>query len=159
VNIRSLPVLLLLASTAATVAAEPAPDPTLDWLAGHWCGGTSTQSSEELWLPPAQGQLLGMGRTLRGDRMVDFEYLRIALHEGRLAYFAQPRGRPPTVFSLTDSGPGWVRFENPAHDFPTRIEYRREGDSLDAEIAGPDGSGGERRTAFAFRPCPAPRID
>jgi len=158
-NTRSPFFALLCGLSWAASAADPVGLPPLDWLAGHWCGGSGTQTSEELWLPPAQGELLGVGRTLRGRRMVDFEFLCIAIHEGVPAYLAQPRGRPPTVFALTDSGPNWVRFENPAHDFPTRIEYRREGERLDAEIAGPDGTPELRRIAFTYRPCAAPRID
>lgn len=146
------PLLLLPLLMPVQVQASP---PALDWLAGHWCGGDATRQTEEHWLPPADGALLGMSRTLAGGRMVDFEFLRIVEQEGAFVYLAQPRGRPPTAFTISDSGPDWVRFENPAHDFPTRIEYRREDDRLDAEIAGPDGKGGERRMRFAFRSCSA----
>jgi hypothetical protein len=31
-----------------------------------------------------------------------------------------------------------VRFENPSHDFPQRIEYRRDGNVLRAEASGID---------------------
>ena len=49
--------------------------------------------------------------------------------------------------TATDSS---VSFTNPAHDFPTRVGYRREGASgLLAEIAGP-GNGGERIIQFPY---------
>jgi hypothetical protein len=152
-NIRPLPLMLLLTLVAPIKAADDAAAPTLDWLAGHWCGGDKARQTEEHWLPPAHGELLGMSRTLVEGRMVEFEFLRIAEHEGALAYLAQPRGRPPTAFRWTAGGADWARFENPEHDFPTRIEYRRRGDQLDAEIAGPDGQGGEQRMAFGYRRC------
>ena len=46
----------------------------------------------------------------------------------------------PVAFKLVQSGESSARFENRAHDFPQRIEYRRAGQALRAEIAGPRGS-------------------
>ena len=137
---------------AETSPTEPAPTPQLDWLAGHWCGDDSPRV-EETWLPAVGGELHGIGRTLGPDCVLAFEFLRIAKHEGALSYLAQPGGRPPTAFAWTAGGADWARFENPQHDFPTRIEYRRQGDGLQAEIAGPDDAGGEQTIQFGFKPC------
>lgn len=142
---------MLLILTAGAHAAPAAP-PQLDWLAGHWCG-TGQPRVEEFWLPPAGGELLGLNRTIQQDRVVAFEFLRIAEHDGALSYLAQPGGRPLTAFRWTAGGKDWVRFENPRHDFPTLIEYRRKGATLEAEIAGPDGAGGEQRISFSFEIC------
>lgn len=135
---------------AATCAADAAPP---DWLAGHWCATSGEEMIEELWLPPHGSLAVGIARTLSGGETVAFEYLRIDEIEGRLAYVAQPGGRPPTTFGMTAAGEQWVRFENPAHDFPQRIEYRREGEALHAEIAGPGDDGKEVVIPFDFRPC------
>ncbi len=94
-------------------AGAAAPNPSLDWIAGHWC--------------------------------VDLD--------GTQSYIAQPGGRPPTAFRRTAGGERWVRFENPEHDFPRRIEYRREGDALHAEIAGPDENGKEIVISFDYSRC------
>ena len=55
--------------------------------------------------------------------MVGFEYLRIVERDGGLVYFAQPGGRPPTEFMLTDLSGKRAVFVNPRHDYPQRIVY------------------------------------
>lgn len=136
-------------------ASETSEAATLDWLAGHWCGIGSHAGSEELWLPPAKGELLGLSRSLRDGEMTAFEYLRIVHDDGQSYYVAQPGGRPPTRFARTAAGPSWVRFDNPAHDFPQRIEYRRDGDVLTASISGPGANGEVERIEFPMQRCPA----
>lgn len=131
-------VILALASTASHAQAI-ADD--LAWLGGRWCGGSADERIEEVWLEPADGQSLGLSRTTKDGRLASFEFLRIGPADGGLTYFAQPGGRPPTPFLRSDGGPQWIRFDNPSHDFPQRIEYRREGDTLHAEISGPGREG------------------
>ncbi|NIW38719.1 MAG: hypothetical protein GWN32_20365 [Gemmatimonadetes bacterium] len=54
-----------------------------------------------------------------------------------------------TEFRSTAVAEGLATFENPEHDYPRRITYRRlSSDSLVAEID--DGTGGNRRE-FRFR--------
>jgi hypothetical protein len=96
--------------------------------------------------------MLGLSRTIRSGKTTSFEFLRIATG-ATTSYIAQPRGRPPTTFRLTASGADWARFENPAHDFPQRIEYRRTPDGLHAETAGPDKDGKETVIPFDYVAC------
>jgi hypothetical protein len=97
--------------------------------------------------------LLGVARAVKGGELSSFEYLRIVIEGGVPAYVAQPNGNAPTTFSRTAGGPDWVRFENPAHDFPTRVEYRRSGEALHAEIAGPGEDGKEVVIPFHYTRC------
>src|SRR5688572_24563646 len=117
----------------------------LDWLAGHWVSESEAGSlvNEELWLAPAGGLMLGVNRTLEGGRAVFYEFVMIREMNGHIAYLAMPGGQsPPTVFPLVESSAGMTAiFENPAHDFPQRIVYRRDGDQLTATLTG--GSGEE----------------
>lgn len=70
--------------------------------------------------------MLGLNRTIRGESTVAFEWLRIEARSGSIVYVAHPGGRMPgTEFTLTEASPDAVVFENPDHDFPRRIEYRR----------------------------------
>jgi hypothetical protein len=125
-------------------AQQPAEKKTtiadLAWLSGAWVlehGGTRT---EETWSPAASNAILGMSRTLRGDRMVAFEFLRIVQREDGIYYVAQPGGRPATDFKLTSFDGATAIFENPQHDFPKRILYKRNPDgSLTARIDGGAG--------------------
>jgi hypothetical protein len=95
----------------------------LAWLAGTWNGSDGPLRFEERWTPPAGGAMLAVSRTLKGDRMVAFEFLRIVERDGRLIYIAQPNGRPPTEFTMTAITADSVTFENPRHDFPKMIRY------------------------------------
>ena len=104
------------ASAKATIA-------DVEWLADAWVGMQKSRSIEERWSPPLGGAMLGVSRTVSRDRMVAFEYLRIVERDGGLVYVAQPGGKPPTEFVLTELDGNRAVFVNPRHDFPQRIVY------------------------------------
>lgn len=143
----------LVLAAGSTGALGEGAGPGLDWLEGRWCGGDPSMRIEETWLPDRGDMHFGVSRTVKDGRVVGFEFLRIAIVDGTATYLAQPGGSPPTAFTRTGGGEQWVRFENPEHDFPKRIDYRRTGDSLAAEIAGPGRDGQEKAIAFEFRRC------
>lgn len=124
----------------------------LGWIAGDWqtaAGGRS--QSEEHWTQPNAGTMFAISRTIAGTRTVEFEFLRIEERAGDIFYVAQPKGRcPGTDFKLTTLTGQSAVFENPQHDFPKRIIYRRNADgSLTASI---DGGEGTKAMAFPFQP-------
>ena len=145
--------LLLATSMALAADAGSSTAANVGWLSGHWCARSGEQLIEEYWLP-AQGDLaLGMSRTVEAGKTRSFEFLRIE-HSGTVTnYVAQPQGRPATAFALSASGADWVRFENPQHDFPQRVEYGRTATGLHAEIAGPGRDGKETVIRFDYRAC------
>ena len=118
------------------------------WIAGDWTGQQGQVTFEERWTDPAGGAMLGVARTLKSNRMVAFEFLRIIERDGGLLYIAQPNGRPPTEFRLTKIAAEEATFENPAHDFPKVIRYAKREGELQAEIS----DGGSRSETFRFRP-------
>jgi Domain of unknown function (DUF6265) len=123
----------------------------LAWLAATWVGGDGPVTVEERWTPAAGGAMLAVSRTLKGDRMVAFEFLRIIERDGGLVYVAQPNGRPPTEFTLTAITADSATFENPIHDFPKLIRYTRRADgSLEARVS----DGGNKAETFVFRKQP-----
>lgn len=137
---------------ALLLALALAPTPAdLDFLTGAWEerreGPRGVTRFEEHWLPARGGLMLGLGRTTReaappgtDERRLGFEFLRIEFRADGVVYVAQPNGRPPTEFRLTEHQPGSVLFENPAHDHPQRIRYRQlEGGGLEAQIEGTQG--------------------
>ncbi len=96
------------------------------WLAGAWVGTRGTAgaiSIEERWSPPLGGAMLAVSRTVSRGKMGAFEYLRLVERDGGLVYIAQPGGRPPTEFVLTELDKTRAVFENPRHDSPQRIVY------------------------------------
>ena len=139
----------------ALAAASPTRAQELDWIAGPWCGELGGERIEEAWLPPAEGESIGMSRSVREGRTTSWEFVRIARMDGVPTYLAQPRGRPPTAFPKVAGGPGWIRFENTHHDFPQRIEYRREDGGLRATISGPGKDGKTETIEYVYARCPA----
>jgi Domain of unknown function (DUF6265) len=117
------------------------------WLAGSWIGGDGANPNEEHWMEPAGGAMLATARTVKGSRMVAFEFLRIVERDGGLVYLAMPGGRSPaTEFVATAVEKTGITFENPSHDFPKVIRYALTGDgALEATIS--DG----RRKSITFR--------
>lgn len=126
----------------------------LRWLQGHWCSDAGDEQIEEYWLEPSAGESVGISRTMTEGSMTSFEYMRITNKGPDTLFTAQPGGSTPTVFTATDSGKDWLVFENPEHDFPQRIEYRREADRLLARISGPGEGGAEMSFGFEYHTCP-----
>jgi len=141
--------LTLLATPSAASAQSAAKSATeLAWLSGSWVLEQGGQRTEEHWTSATANGLLGMGRSVRGERTVFFEYLRIEAREDGVFYVAQPLGRPPTEFKLVKLEGQSAVFENPTHDYPKRILYRRNADgSLAARV---EGNG--KSEDFAYRP-------
>src|SRR5262245_43307149 len=148
--------LALVVVGAVVTAQSPRPPASASigqvaWIAGAWSGGGGGTTFEERWTPPAGGAMLAVSRTLKADRMVAFEFLRIVERNGGLVYVAQPDGRPPTDFVLTEVSADSATFENPAHDFPKMIRYSRKSDgTLEARIS----DGGQKGESFVFRRIP-----
>jgi hypothetical protein len=153
----AVPAALVLVIAALVQSAAPStedvPARRFEWLSGHWCSERGGELLEELWLPPNGDLALGVGRTIRNGRTTSHEFLRIHTRDGATSLTALPDGQPPTAFGLTASGVDWARFENPEHDFPKRIEYRRVTSGLHAEIAGPGKDGKETVIPFEFHRC------
>jgi len=105
-------------------------------MAGDWQSVANGVETEELWLAPKSGLMLGVSRTTRPGAASAFEFLRINDTKDGPVYYSQPGGKPATPFKLIKLEGQSVVFENADHDFPQRILYRREGDRLHARIEG-----------------------
>ncbi len=58
---------------SAAVAAEPATPAMPAWMSGCWVQERDTRWSEECWMAPRAGVMLGAGRTGDGDKLRDWE--------------------------------------------------------------------------------------
>lgn len=143
--------LVMACSLAIGVAAQTKTTlADLAFISGNWEMVGPKQRVEERWTPPATNAMLGLSRTLREGRMAEFEYLRIVERADGIFYIAQPGGRPATEFKLTKFDGSAAVFENPQHDFPKRIIYRKNADgSLTASI---DAGEGTKGPSFSFKP-------
>ena len=135
----------LVIAVAASLFAAWAGAPTarvtqLAWLSGCWEQAAGSRLVEEQWTRPRGGRMLGAGRTVRGDTLVEYEQTRIFERGGRLVYGANPSGQAPAEFESIELSDSSVTFENPTHDFPQRVIYRRHGaDSLIGRVEGRRG--------------------
>ena len=137
-----------LAAAAAPLSGQARiPAAALGWLAGCWEFRQGSRVTLEMWMPPAGGLMLGASRTTVSGRVREYEQLRLAWPHDTLIYTALPSGQQETSFkglAVSDSG---FTVENPSHDFPQRISYRKRGaDSLLARI-----EGGTRGIDFPMR--------
>lgn len=141
---RSAPVwlmLLLLAMPAA--CANPCGSlNALDWLVGAW-ETAGDEATREVWRRVSDATMEGHGATRDGGEWKVFESLRLLQMGGEIFFVAKTPGNPaPVAFKLAHCTARSARFDNPGHDFPTRIDYRRREDGgMSAEVRGPDGKG------------------
>ena len=135
---------------AATLAASPAALPTapgplepLRFLTGCWRGPSGKdQVVEEHYTSPSTNLMLGMARYTRNGVATSYEFYTISTKDSALVFTPRLEGQAPVPFALAKMDKSSVTWENPAHDFPTRIAYRRvPGDSLVARIEGPGPDG------------------
>ena len=152
--IRAAALALTLVLSSGTRQSDSLDD--LKWLAGCWEMKNGERLTEEQWMTPRGGVMIGMSRTVRGESLVEFEQVRIETRETALYYVASPSRQAPAEFKATSVSASQVTFENPAHDFPTKVAYRRQGvDSLIASIEGQRG-GRTRTIEYPYRRAPCP---
>ncbi|MDO9489293.1 MAG: DUF6265 family protein [Sphingomonadaceae bacterium] len=124
---------------AGSTPASPSVD-RLTWLAGEWVSESADRWTEEQWSAPRGGLMLGLGRSGKYDRAMGFEFMRIAAEaDGRILFWGAPGGQAPVAFRLVEQDATSAVFENPRHDFPKRVAYRRDGNRLIATISGDGG--------------------
>lgn len=137
---RSTVTIVALLLVPAAVAAQ-APIEKAAWLSGCWESKNERRTIIEMWMAPGGGMMLGSSRTVANGAVREYEHLRITASGDSLVYTAIPSGQKESSFRGAP-GDGVLTFENPQHDFPTRITYTRMGaDSATARVEGP-GQGG-----------------
>jgi uncharacterized protein DUF6265 len=144
--------LSLMLFTALTGVFQ-APAPTVKdvaWISGCWDLTRSGRHVTETWTPVEGGTMMGVSRTVANGKTTEWEFLIIREGAKGLEYVAKPSGQPEATFTAARASAGEVVFENPAHDFPKRIIYKRDGDSLIASIEGPM-NGQTRKIDFPYK--------
>ena len=142
---------------AQSASSTPAPAKSLSieslaWMSGHWETTAGPVTIDEHWTDIAGASMLGVSRTVGNGKMVFFEFLRLETRGDAVYYVAQPGGGEPTPFKLVKVDGQSATFENPEHDFPKRILYRREADGgLFARVEG-DGKEPEKAQEFHYKP-------
>jgi hypothetical protein len=116
---------LLVVGTAGAAESDIT---AVGWLAGCWAPENGEVGSVEHWLQPAGGIMLGVSRTVKNGKTAEFEFMQLRVNgEGKLVFIALPSGQKEATFVATSIGEFSVTFENPQHDFPQKVSYRRDG--------------------------------
>jgi len=138
-----------LSLATVAIAQQPARVASLQWMAGTWSVSQGEETVTESWVGPGNGLMVAVNLTTTGTTRKSFEFLRIGDTPEGFSYFASPGGRPAVEFKMKEQAGQRVVFENPAHDFPRRILYWREGENLMARVEGSIG-GKERNEEWRF---------
>jgi len=142
----------------------------LTWLLGHWRAAAGERVIREYWAPVSTETWEGFSETRAaapggggvtagsgegaggGDAagvVIESESLRLVELAGEVFYLAKVGHNPlPIAFRLTECGEGLAVFENPAHDFPRRLEYRLVGSALIVRVS--DGAEGGQGFTLEF---------
>lgn len=148
------PILLALTVSAVASAADAQALDELAFMSGCWRSSPDSHGTllEENYTPPSRNLMLGASRFLRGDSAVSFEFSTISRDAAGITLHPRPNGSGEAKFRLARLDGMDASFENPAHDFPQRIRYRRDGDALIARIEDMGGRGMEWRMSACPRP-------
>src|SRR5688572_188681 len=127
---------MLLSAAASTEPPRVHDIRALEWMSGNWLEENGNSWTEERWSMPRGGVMLGTSMNGNGEKVEGYEFLRIAADsDGALTYWGAPSGAFPVPFRVVSLSSSEVIFENPRHDFPTRIAYRRDGATMKATIS------------------------
>jgi Domain of unknown function (DUF6265) len=145
-----LPIVLAVLAIMQSPRTPTAPSVSdVGWIAGCWDFTGNNRHVAEQWMQVEGDTMIGMSRTVVGGKTTAWEFLMIRSGPKGLEYVAKPSGQAEAVFSAASASAAEVVFENPAHDFPTKIIYKRERDSMTASTEGPM-NGQTRRIDFPY---------
>ncbi len=111
----------------------------LDWLIGHWnrINTREDRTAHERWVKVSDKELKGWGVSMNGTDTTFIEMLSIILKGEDFYYIADvPENPEPVYFRFTEISQSGFSSENQNHDFPKKIQYELNGDSLTAITSG-----------------------
>lgn len=111
------------------------------WLEGRWENHSKDGVLSEIWKKESDSLFKGASYFVAGKDTLFAESVDLVLtRDGQLDYIVSVPGQnneKPVAFRRTSGTETQMVFENPQHDYPTKIVYeRRPGASLVATISG-----------------------
>ncbi len=135
--------LLLVLSSYQSHSQQPSTAITqlkdLHWLVGSWkrTNDKPGRTTIESWEKLPSHELTGRSVTLRGQDTVFVEKFNLIIKDNVLYYAADvPENKKVIYFRITEASANGFVCENPEHDFPKKINYKKGGDKLNAQISG-----------------------
>jgi hypothetical protein len=133
----------------------------LGWLLGEWIADGAKSTFREIWTARGPQTWEGKGvETSKADpARSSAEVLRLVEMAGGVFYISKVTHNDlPVAFRLSECADGRFVFVNPAHDFPKRLDYLRDGeDRLRVRVS--DGADKGFTLDFARAPSPAAELD
>jgi len=122
------------------------------WLKGTWQRQSAKGILTESWQQLDDSTFAGRSFFVSNRDTLSSETIRLEQRNGKLYYIPIVSGQndgKAIVFTQTKLSDSMIIFENPAHDFPQKIEYRfQKPDSLIAEVSSVSG---ELKKSIVFR--------
>ena len=153
-------ILILILATAAVVVAQDETKPdaaerlaALKWLAGDWSGEMWGGVFHAYYSTPEGGRILSYSRLEKGGKSVFYEFEKLDVQKDQVVYIPFPGGQRKEHFLLTKSAAKSAVFEQPEKDFPTRIEFVRDGDVLRITLSDPHNKS-DQKEVFVLKRAP-----
>lgn len=110
------------------------------WLSGTWQDASSGGISQEIWKKTDEQTLGGFSYFLVGKDTASSETMKITKKDQHLIYTATVKDQnngQPVEFTMTSNDSSQLVFENPMHDFPKKIVYKKiTNDSVMIQLEG-----------------------
>jgi hypothetical protein len=143
-----IPLLLALLLSLSFAEKDAAKIDSLAWLAGKWAGPMWGGEFTATYTAPAGGKLLSFSELRKDGKAAFYEFEVFEATAEGLVFTPYPGGKRKETFKLASGEANRAVFENPAKDFPTRIDYhRKEKDRLVITLSG----GGDKTETFDLK--------
>lgn len=143
----------LLASAITSCKQQPDTFKQLSTLEGKWLMQTPESTMLEVWEITNDTLYSGKSYSIEGLDTTISESVQLIQRQDGIYYIptvSNQNGGVPIPFKLISSEAGEFVFENPTHDFPTKITYKTDQkDKLSASISGKI-NGEERKMGFEY---------
>jgi Domain of unknown function (DUF6265) len=108
-----------------------------NWLLGNWENETENGKLQEIWIVKNDSTFLGQSYFINKKDTIHNETIDLVEDKGVLKYVATIKGENqnlPTTFNFKETEENQLQFENPKHDYPSKILYKLK-DSLNLDIS------------------------
>ncbi len=119
-----------------TYASPRATTSDLGWMAGHWTGKSNGTPMEAYYSQPDGGAIIALTKIASSQKVEFFEFEKIIQVGDSLVLQPYPYDQAGVTFQLKEISDDRAVFENPQHDFPTRIIYEKQNSGLLGRIEG-----------------------
>lgn len=113
---------------------------TMDWLVGNWENKMPEGDLLESWEKKDDSTFVGKSYFIKGKDTISSESVELIQKGEDLLYIPTVKGQnndKPVTFKLATTTAMEFVFENPTHDYPQKITYKKVNDtSLVATISG-----------------------